>query len=281
MTVGDGRIILVEDELDGVEEVLRRRDELSRDGRALAKPEVLTVARALAAAESGASRGLAWTAGDLLLLDCWDRDLADDHELPVRSTTFALDVLARLRARQAEGHEIPRVVAYSRSMRDPLLRAALAEFALPTIEVRVEGGDPMWQLRLDRSEPPFRAGSPLWAMFDRSVLLDRILEVVLGDRAGAAEVPDPDDPVYADHLATSCFASFHAALRDEHPDVWDECVLGGARPSSVPEWQRKAINRLGRRYLEVDPERSGTYRGLIELARRIAQPAPYVKRRPG
>lgn len=277
--MSDGRTILVEDELGGVHEVLRRRQELALAGRSLAAPEVLTVAEGLAAATEGWSRGGAWRADDIVLLDCWDRDLPDDPTLPIRSTTFALDVLAALRTRQAQGDAIPRVVAYSRAMGDPLLRAALAEFAFPAVEVRVEDGDPMWQLRLDRSVQPFGPGNTLWAMFERSVLLDRVLEVVLGDRSGAAEVPSPGDPVYADHLPTSCLASFHAALRDEHPDVWEDFVLGGAKPSSVAEWQRRAINRLGRRYLEADPERGGTYRGLIELARRLAQPAPYAKRR--
>jgi hypothetical protein len=193
---------------------------------------------------------------------------------------FALDVLHELRDRRERGVPIPRVIAFSRAMQDSLVRAALAEYALPLRHERVPDGDPVKRVRVDASAVPFGPDAVLRGMFEVDVLMDRIVEVVAGDRSGGLAPPGPTDPVYADFLPTSCFASFHHELRASFPDLWQLAVLKGETvPLAHRYGDRKALSRLGRRFLEANPDRGVTYHGLIQLARRLAQPAPFVPAR--
>lgn len=295
MSVTAGRIIVVEDELARAKAFEARRKALLQAGKTIPPLVTLTPSEALAHARAMADDGSApWRSDDLLLVDCWDRDLPDDGTASFKTVLFALDILAELRAAQdaaarkrakqrkqaAEDEDVekgfPRVVAYSKAMPDPLVRAALAEFAYPVRRVREEGGDPVWRFRLDRSVPPHGDGVPLWAVYDTQTVFDELHSLAMGERRGALPLPDERDRVYADFLATSCFASFHAALREGHETVWRRNVVGGLQSFSLKKGEPKALLRLGRTYLEVNPKRGATYKGLVQLARRIAQPPAYA-----
>jgi len=271
---------VVEDETERIPAWAAWRRDLLERGRAITAPTHLNPSGAMARARAGGDPTRGWTADDVVLLDCWDRNLPEKDQADFDTVFFALDILHELRARRDRGEPVPRVVAFSRAMPDPLVRAALAEFALPLVRHRVDGGDPVHRVRVDTAATPYGPEAVLWAMFDLDALRDRLVEVLAGDRTGGLLPPPPTDPVYADFLPESCFATFHHEMRWAFPDLWRRGVLGGELVQLADDDStRRAINRLGRRYLAVNPARGGTYQGLIQLARRIAQPPPFVPAR--
>ncbi len=226
-----------------------------------------------------------WDEGDLLFMDCWDRDSMDSTVSRSRSTFFALDLLRTLRSALEAGRTIPRVVVHSRGMKDDLLRAALTEFTVTRRRIRVSGAAPVVRWRLDDTGDT--AGAVIWAMFDRSDLernLDRILG---GDRSAAMAPPGTGSVVWDQIRPTSCLASFHCAIRDESPDVWDRYVI-----RSAPSWSERGSPALGRagsepldaaaiarvtrtahRYLELNEAWGARgYKGYLAIARALANP---------
>jgi hypothetical protein len=209
-----------------------------------------------------------------LLIDCLDWEGARQPRAGSRTVAFVLDLLAQLRRLQAEGTPVPRVVTYSLGMSRPALRAALSEFQAPTIEISIERDEVKTGLRRDRSAGADRVGGPLWAMFDRDVLIEHLHDVAQGVPTGALG-PLPDDhPAWADVTSASCLASFHSELRDRMPSVWDSHVLGPVNRTALEGKEKRRINRMALEFLEPNPERGRpTYKGYLELARQLANPA--------
>lgn len=302
-----GRLVFVEDSLARATEIRRLLD-LYRSGMAeragrrvpamsIAAEEYWDPETALARIRGGRApddpggpSAEVWDAHDQLFMDCWDRDSMDAAVSRTRSTFFALDLLRSLRSAAEAGRTIPRVIVHSRGMKDDLLRAALTEFTVTRRKIRVPGATPVvrWRLDLDGDT----SGAVIWAMFDRTDLernLDRILD---GDRAGAMGPPARDSAVWAQIRPTSCLASFHCAIRDESPDVWDRFVIGrgdawggrnrghpspyGAGPSGPAALDTAAIARVTRtahRYLELNEAWGARgYRGYLAIARALANP---------
>lgn len=200
------------------------------------------------------------------------------HHFMGRQPFFALDLLAQLQAKDEEARRsggratLPRVAAFSRGMHDEMVRAALSEFLHQRVDVRKPGGDVTWGKRLDVS--PDAEGGVLWAMFDRAVLRQNLYEVCAGEAKGAMAPPPEENPVWDEFLPNSCLASFHNEFRDMFPDVWRSEVLGSGQLSSLSGATRKAISRLGHKYIESNPVRGNpTWRGYAEIARRLADPS--------
>lgn len=289
-----GRIVFVEDSLARATEIRRLLD-LYRSGAALrdgGRVPRLTISNeeywdprtaleriggGVAAADWPGADAERWDPDDQLFMDCWDRDAMDESVSEYRSTFFAVDLLRALRARREAGGQIPRVVVHSRGMGDDLLRAALSEFVRPRKRIRVPDATPVVRWRLDLGGDP--SDSVIWAMFDRTDLernLDRILG---GDRSAAMLPPSAESPVWAQVLPTSCLASFHCAVRDECPDIWDRFVLGRRATAlrGVKDGLDTAaiarVTRIAHRFLELN-ESWGVrgYRGYLSIARALANP---------
>ncbi|MBS1849011.1 MAG: hypothetical protein JST73_12115 [Actinobacteria bacterium] len=293
------RLIFVEDSLARATEIRRlldlyRSGAAIRDGRnvprlVIAGEEFWDPDTALARITGGAGPdgppgpgADTWDPSGRLFMDCWDRDAMDPEVSNARSTFFALDLLRGLRNLREHGRAVPRVVVHSRGMRDDLLRAALAEFTTGRRQFRVPDATPVVRWRLETPVDPSK--SVIWAMFDRSAL-ERDLDLILaGDRSSAMTSPRPDSPVWDQIRPTSCLASFHCALRDECPDVWEEFVIGRAsgepgarsnRPlkSSLNAAAVARVTRIANRYLELDDSWGARgYRGYLAIARALANP---------
>lgn len=300
------RIVFVEDALARVSDIRRlldlyRSGEAVRDGRrvarlAISNEEYWDPPTAMARIGGGAGPGdppgpdaEEWHADDLLFMDCWDRDSMDASVSNVRSTFFALDMLRAVRAAAEAGRTIPRVIVHSRGMKDDLLRAALNEFTLTRRKTRVPDATPVVRWRLDDTGDT--SGAVIWAMFDRTDLernLDRILG---GDPTAAMAPPGADSVVWEQILPTSCLASFHCAIRDESPGVWDRFVIGrgdwwGRAAASrdrdaVVDGNRAQLDtaaiarvtRTAHRYLELNEAWGARgYRGYLAIAKALANP---------
>ena len=279
MTMQATRLIVVEDDLRALE-VFRdahaaTMSQLAKAGGSL--PPIVfrssdTAMRICRLARGGGE--LPWESTDCLLIDCLDWEGARQPRAGSRTVAFVLDLLAQLRALQAEGTPVPRVVTYSLGMSRPALQAALSEFQAPTIEITLNRDDVPKGLRRDRSPNADREGGLLWAMFDRDVLIEHLHDVARGVPTGALG-PLPDDhPAWADVTSASCLASFHSELRDRMPAVWDSHVLGPVNRNGLEVREKKRINRMALEFLEPNPERGRpTYKGYLELARQLANPA--------
>lgn len=296
MSAVTGRIVFVEDSLARATEIRRlldlyRSGTAVRDGRrvprlAISNEEYWDPGTALQRIGGGVPAeqwpgpdAETWQPGDQLFMDCWDRDAMDASVSRYRSTFFAVDLLRALRAQREAGQVIPRVVVHSRGMRDELLRAALGEFTRTRHKVRFPGETPVVRWRVGGADDV--SGAVIWAMFDRTELernLDRILG---GDRGAAMRRPGPDSPVWTQVHASSCLASFHCALRDECPEVWDAFVIGHGPGEVGPGSGRRGlgtaavarVTRIAHRYLDFN-ESWGVrgYRGYLALARALANP---------
>lgn len=272
------RLILVEDDLRAIEVFLdahlatMRR--LAKAGGSIPPMIHQTSDKALRICRLARGGGsLPWGSTDCLLIDCLDWEGARQPRAGSRTVAFVLDLLAQLRALQAEGTPVPRVVTYSLGMSRPALRAALSEFQGPTIEIPINRDGVPTGLRRDRSPTADQEGGLLWAMFDRDVLIEHLHDVARGIPTGALG-PLPDDhPAWADVTSASCLASFHSELRDRLPAVWDSHVLGPANRKALEVKDKKRINRMALEFLEPNPERGRpTYKGYLELARQLANP---------
>lgn len=231
-------------------------------------------------------------------MDCWDRDAIDEGVGGYRTTFVALDLLRAFRGVAEAGGTVPRVIVHSRGMSDELLRAALAEFTVPRLKIRVEGETPVVCWRLDVRHKPSKGGRDeagaaegdgvIWAMFDRTELERNLDRILAGDRSGAMGVPGATSAVWSQILPTSCLASFHCAMRDECPEIWDSFVLSRSAvservedrdgPSGFGRLQLDAtevarVTRIARRYLDLN-ESWGVrgYRGCLNIARALANP---------
>lgn len=260
------RIVAVDDEFEGIRRMIDAHTTL-RSQRGL--PPIVAQPISTALAQLRDLDADHWSASDLMILDCLDRNgLVAEPGAP-RTTFYALDVLTAVRQRRDAGRAVPRVVVFSRAMGDAFVRATLAEFVDGRRRVRVDEAKGV--VRGWRVDVGARAGE-LWAMYDRSEILDRLGALVGGDRTGSLLPPVASSSVWDEVQPGSCLASFHQELRSQYPDVWADRVIGdGAR--SVSSTARTGIRRLGLRYLEPHPVRGRpTYKGYLAIARRIADP---------
>lgn len=284
-----GRIVFVEDSLARAGEITRLLD-LFRSGGAVRSGKkvsrlviadeefwdpVTALARITGDTPVGQEPGpnaQRWDSSDQLFMDCWDRDALDERS-PTRSTFFALDLLRGLQGVAEAGFAVPRVIVHSRGMSDDLLRAALSEFLSARIRIRVPDESPVIRWRRDLRSEALGSGA-LWAMFDRSAL-ERNLDLVLGgDRSAALGEPGTASPVWEQIAPTSCLGSFHCALRDECPDIWERFIIDrGDTAPTVDGAAVARITRVAKRYLELQTT-WGTrgYRGYLAIARALANP---------
>lgn len=295
-----GRLVFVEDSLARATEIRRllalfRSGMAQRDGRrvpamAIAAEEYWDPETALEHingrnAVGGHVDAERWHPDDLLFMDCWDRDSMDPAVSRSRSTFFALDLLGALRSILEAGGTVPRVVVHSRGMKDDLLRAALTEFTVTRRKIRVPGAAPVVRWRLDDTGDT--AGAVIWAMFDRSDLERNLDQILNGDRSAAMTPPGTDSVVWDQILPTSCLASFHCAIRDESPEVWDRFVI-----TRAPSWSERGspargragadpvdaaaiarVTRTAHRYLELNEAWGARgYKGYLAIARALANP---------
>lgn len=273
------RLIVVEDDLNSLEVFRNSYDStvrrLAKTGGSLPQMTPWNSGKALRIVNGARGGGpVPWAASDCVLIDCLDWDGVRQPKQGSRTVAFILDLLAGFRDLQAEGTAVPRVVAYSLGMSRPALRAALSEFQAPTIRITINRDEVKTGLRRDRTPGADQQGGLLWAMFERDVLLEHLHDVAQGVPTGAMG-PLPDDhPAWAEVTSASCLASFHSELRDRLPAVWDSHVLGAVNREALDTKTKKRINRLGLEYLEANPaRRRPTYRGYLELARQLANPA--------
>lgn len=300
-----GRLVFVEDSLARATEIRRlldlyRSGLAERAGERVPAMSIVTeeywdpdMALARLGGDTTRAEGVVaegWDSDDLLFMDCWDRDSMDATVSSVRSTFFALDLLRALRSSAEAGRAIPRVIVHSRGMKDDLLRAALSEFTVTRRKVRRPGATPVVRWRLDASGDT--SGAVIWAMFDRTDLERNLDRILVGDRTAAMAPPGPDSVVWAQIQPTSCLASFHCAIRDESPDVWDRFVIGRRKTSMRPDPAARGHNsaaasaeahldtaaiarvtRTARRYLELnDAWGARGYKGYLAIARALANP---------
>lgn len=291
-----GRIVFVEDSLARATEIRRlldlyRSGAAMRDGRRVPRLSISNeeywdpgsalerIGGAAPFADRPDADAEIWDADDQLFMDCWDRDAMEESVSRYRSTFFAVDLLRALRVQQEAGRTIPRVVVHSRGMQDDLLRAALSEFTRTRHRVRVPDATPVVRWRL--ADAADEAGAVVWAMFDRTDLERNLDRIIAGDRDAAMQPPDASSAVWAQVHPTSCLASFHCAVRDECPEVWDAFVIGRGRDEVVPGGGRRGlgtaaiarVTRIAHRYLDFN-ESWGVrgYRGYLALARALANP---------
>lgn len=213
-----------------------------------------------------------WTEDELWVIDCWNRDGADDGAR-FRSTFFALDILDALRKRKEAGDPVPQVIAQSRGMGNAMVRAALSEFMYEQERVELTDAPGIkwgWRLRLGSLGGP---GAVLGAMFERTTFEQNMLAILQGDRSLAVPPPPPGDPIWSEFLPTSCLASFHRELRDDYPEAWRDHVLTREPVRQLTDRERTGIRRAGLRYLEPNIARGRpSYKGYVEIARRLAVP---------
>lgn len=277
------RFILIDDDYNNVRSIQNWHEEgqarfWKNRGPSLPPLELWTTTQAIdsirgrpGAGDRRTIRPHQWDGTECLLIDCWDRDAVDVPVNSFQSTFFALDLLAAIRDRKEAGEEVPRVVAYSRAMRDELVRAALGEFTQRRIGVRIDRDGVTVGKRLELSPEPFSEVGVLWGMFERDSLPDHLLSIADGDRTGSLAPPPPASVVWDEFLPNSCLASFHNGLRDRFPDVWRTCVLGDEMQANRAT--TKGVRRLGLQYLEPNPARGRpSWKGYVEIARRLADP---------
>lgn len=126
-------------------------------------------------------------------------------------------------------------------------------------------------------------------MFDRTDLERSLDRIIGGDRSAAMYPPSAESSVWAQVLPTSCLASFHCAIRDESPEVWDRFVIGRSGPLtgrdrvtgertdvSARQLDTAAIARVTRtahRFLDLNEAWGARgYKGYLAIARALANP---------
>lgn len=271
------RLVVVEDEVDSMRSLRDAYDRASESARAdrLVLPPMAVWGPAGALDRiRGEGRGepVQWSAEELWVIDCWNRDGADDRA-PFRSTFFALDILEALRERREAGEDVPQVIAQSRGMGNAMVRAALSEFMFERERVELTDAPGIkwgWRLRPGSLGGP---GSVLAAMFERTTFEQNMLAILQGDRSLALPPPPPGDAVWSEFLPSSCLASFHRDVRDDYPEAWRDHVLAREPVRQLTDAERTGIRRAGLRYLEPNSARGRpSYKGYVEIARRLAVP---------
>lgn len=272
MNVRASKVIVVEDQLADAEAVLSGVRRGARLGATVPPPQAMSPQAALAEVTGAPGRPpRAWAGDELVLIDCFDRDAAVP-EGPFRTTFTALDLLAGFRALQDAGATVPRIAVFSRGIADPMVRAALGEFSQPVRKVAIDRQGIRWGHRRDL-RPEVAGTGILWAMLERADVEEHLLELAMGDRSASLSAPAATDPFWSELQPSSCLASFHRRLRDDHPDLWNARVLGRDPSYELRENEQKAVRRLGARYLEPSAARGApTSYGYLNLAAQLADP---------
>lgn len=273
------RLVVVEDEVDSMRSLRDAYDRASESAHAtgLVLPRMAvwgpagTLDRIRGEGRAG-QEPIQWSDEELWVIDCWNRDGADDGAR-FRSTFFALDILEALRERKEAGDDVPQVIAQSRGMANAMVRAALSEFMFEREQVElVDAPGIKWGWRL-RPGSQGERGAVLGAMYDRTTFEQNMLAILQGDRSLSLPPPPPGDAVWSEFLPTSCLASFHRDLRDDYPEAWRDHVLTREPVRQLTDRERTGIRRAGLRFLEPNSARGKpSYKGYVEIARRLAVP---------
>lgn len=219
-----------------------------------------------------------WEGGEVLLLDCLDRNLVVEAAPPNRSVFAGLELLASLRDRQDAGKPIPRTHVYSKTLSStPLLCAALEEFTRP-VEL-APGNDRVKEIRRQR-----RHGVPstfvpvLQGLYDLEDLRRDLAGVVLGEVPGTIPPVPEGSPVYREVGPTSCLASFHETMRagvhrSLEPHEWKGWVLDPLpNELKTTDGLRHRVNDAAFETLDLNPDLKPRWRTFLTVLRALARP---------